>query len=127
MADRFTYGEDALKLLPSRPKRSNKGTFGRVFVVGGAPGMAGAAYFSAKAVYKTGCGLCAIASPEENRTVYQTLLPEATLTLFDWNTPDEQTLKNAVCRSTVSVIGVGLGTAPTSKKLFTFALDFLCL
>ena len=73
----FSYNLSDLKRIPKRPVRSNKGTFGRVLIVGGSVGMSGAAYFSAKAAYRSGAGLVQIASPFENREIYQTQLPEA--------------------------------------------------
>jgi NAD(P)H-hydrate epimerase len=123
MANRFTYDENALEKLPKRPQRSNKGTFGQVLVVGGSVGMSGAAYFSAKAAYRSGCGLVRILSPEQNRMIYQTQLPEAVLTLYNNDAPDETTVKNAVCRATAIVLGVGLGTSETSKKLLKWTLE----
>ena len=45
--------------------------------------MAGAAYFSALAAYRTGAGLVKIMTVEENRSVIQERLPEAVLSSFD--------------------------------------------
>lgn len=123
MATRFTYEENALERLPKRTQRSNKGTYGQVLVVGGSVGMSGAAYLSAKAAYRSGCGLVRILSPEENRTVYQTQLPEATLALYDSSSPDETVVKNAVCRASAIVLGVGLGRSDTAKKLLKWTLE----
>lgn len=123
MATRFTYDKSALSSLPARPKRSNKGTFGQLAVVGGSVGMSGAAYFSAKAAYRMGCGLVRIISPSENRVIYQTQLPEAVLTLYDAEAPDERDIKNAVCRASAVVLGVGLGMSDTAKKLLLYTLD----
>ena len=122
MATRFTYDKSALSVLPTRPERSNKGTFGQVAVVGGCVGMSGAAYFSAKAAYRTGCGLVRIISPLDNRIIYQTQLPEAVLTLYNAEAPDERDIKNAVCRASAVVLGVGLGTSETSKKILEYTL-----
>lgn len=71
-----------LKLLPQRPGRSNKGTFGRVLAVAGSENMAGAALFCARAAYHTGCGLVKIYTCAANRTILQTALPEAILATF---------------------------------------------
>lgn len=123
MATRCIYGKNALKMLPERAERSNKGTFGLVTVVGGSCGMSGAAYFSAKAAYRTGCGMCRIVSPEENRVIYQSSLPEAVLTLYDSSSPDEKTVKNAVCRTTSLVVGVGLGVSDVSRSILRYTLE----
>ena len=123
MAIRLIYDENALGMLPERAARSNKGTFGLVTVVGGSVGMSGAAYFSAKAAYRTDCGMCRIISPEENRVIYQTQLPEAVLTLYNSRSPDEKTVKNAVCRATSLVVGVGLGVTDVSKTILKYTLE----
>ena len=123
MATRFIYDKNALGMLPKRSARSNKGTFGLVTVVGGSVGISGAAYFSAKAAYRTGCGMCRIISPEENRIIYQTQLPEAVLTLYSSVSPDEKAIKNAVCRTTSLVIGVGLGVSDVSKAILKYTLE----
>ncbi len=41
--------------------------------------MAGAAVLAAKAAYRSGCGLVRIYTPEENRIILQTAVPEAIL------------------------------------------------
>ncbi len=44
------------KLLPPRPLNSHKALFGSAGVLGGAPGMAGAALLAARAALKLGAG-----------------------------------------------------------------------
>lgn len=44
--------------------------------------MSGAAYLCAKAAYASGCGLVRIFTPEENRAILQTQLPEAVITAY---------------------------------------------
>ena len=102
---------DLPRLLPARPVRSHKGTFGRVLVVAGSHCMAGAAYFSAKAAYRTGAGLVEILTPETNRVILQTLIPEAVMTCYDPDSPDREQLLSAVSRADAIVIGPGLGTS----------------
>ena len=121
--DIFSYGINDLKKIPSRPARSNKGTFGRVLVVGGSVGMSGAAYFSAKAAYRTGAGLVQILTSEQNRVIYQAQLPEALLALYDAAVPDESAVKNAVCRASAVAVGMGLGTSESSKNILRYTLE----
>lgn len=109
--------------LPSRPARSNKGTFGRVLAVGGSFAMSGAAYFCAKAAYRTGAGLVQIMSPKENRVIYQAQLPEALLALYDTDALDEGAIKNAVCRANSVAVGMGLGTDDTAKSILKWVLE----
>jgi len=52
-------------LLPSRPHDSHKALFGRVGIVGGAPGMVGAALLAGRAALKCGAGLVTLGVLDE--------------------------------------------------------------
>jgi NAD(P)H-hydrate epimerase len=54
-----------LPVLSLRPPDSNKGDFGRVLIVAGSRGMAGAAVLAASAALRTGAGLVRLAVPRE--------------------------------------------------------------
>ncbi len=118
----FSYSKSDLSLMPFRPQRSNKGTFGRVLCICGSHGMAGAAYLSAKAALRTGAGLVEILTPECNRTVLQTLLPEAIVTVYDSEHPSEEIIDSALSRATVVVCGCGLGISSASRKVLARVL-----
>lgn len=92
--------------LLDRPAYANKGTFGRVLVVGGASGMCGAAYFAAQTAYRAGAGLCEVMTHPDNRIPMQTLLPEA---VFSPWTTDEALLVATLDRADAVVLGCGLG------------------
>ena len=61
---------------------SHKGTYGKVLMITGSKGMAGAAYLSAKAAYVSGAGLVQIYTAKENRSILQQLLPEAIISTY---------------------------------------------
>lgn len=109
--------------MPLRPENSNKGTFGRVLVIGGSPCMSGAAYFSAKAAYRTGAGLVHILTHEDNRIILQTQLPEAVLSTYSENSFNEDTISEAIEKADVIVIGVGLGQSQLAKKLLSLCFS----
>ena len=114
-----------LPKLPKRPSESHKGSFGRVLCVCGSEGMAGAAYLSAKAAYRSGAGLVEIFTPRCNREVLQTLLPEAIVTVYD---PSDHrsyrcSLASSLKRADACVCGCGLGNTLQSKKLLSILLD----
>ena len=109
-------------LLPERPERSNKATFGRVLCVAGSYCMSGAAYLSAKAAYRTGAGLVKVLTPEENRIIIQTSLPEALLEAYDRNNLDENIAAEAVKWADVVAVGPGMGTDEAAKKLLAAVL-----
>ena len=68
---------ELFSFLPERRPDAHKGTYGHVLLLAGSRGMAGAALLSGEAAYRTGCGLVAVAGPEENRVILQSALPEA--------------------------------------------------
>lgn len=51
-------------LVPSRPEDANKGTFGRMLVVGGCGRFSGAVQLAAVSGYRAGAGLVTVAAPE---------------------------------------------------------------
>lgn len=109
-------------LLPERPERSNKATFGRILCAAGSYCMSGAAYLCAKAAYRTGAGLVAILTPEENRVILQASLPEAVLSVYSSSSLDEKTVETAVKLADVVAAGPGLGRTETAKRVLTVIL-----
>ncbi|MCI8611863.1 MAG: NAD(P)H-hydrate dehydratase [Clostridiales bacterium] len=105
----YVIEERELSLIPRRKRDANKGTFGRVLVIGGSRGMCGAAYLCAKAAYRSGAGLVEIFTCEENRQPLQILLPEAIVTAYTGDIPDSALLTAALGRASFVVIGPGLG------------------
>ncbi len=105
----FTYEEGDQNRIPARNSDSHKGTYGRVLVVAGTMNMAGAAYLSGKAAYRTGSGLVRIFTKEENRIILQTLLPEAILTTYKGLEDGIPALSEAMDWADVIVFGPGIG------------------
>lgn len=56
---------DIIQLMPQRIPRSNKGTYGKLMVIGGSKEMTGAPILTCKSAYKTGVGLVNLVAPEE--------------------------------------------------------------
>ena len=108
-----------LEKLPERPKRSHKGMFGKALCIAGSVNMAGAAYLCAGAAYRSGAGLVKILTPEENRVILQTLLPEAVMTTFEQNEREalDNILEEALSWATVAAIGPGLSSKPWTNGL----------
>ena len=111
-----------ISLLPERPERSNKATFGKVLCVAGSYCMSGAAYLAAKAAYRTGAGLVKVLTPEENRVIIQSSLPEALLGVYNREYFDENIAAEAVKWADVVAVGPGMGTDETAKKLLCAVL-----
>lgn len=113
----FSYGPSDLSLMPPRKAESNKGSYGRVLCVCGSVGMAGAAYLCASAALRTGAGLVEILTPEENRVIIQTLLPEAIVSVYDKSAPSNEQIDACLTRANAVVCGCGLGTSVASRTL----------
>ncbi len=73
----FITQDMAFNLLKKRNKFSHKGTHGHALLVCGSLGMAGAAILSARACLRSGVGLLTIHTPQCNRLILQTAVPEA--------------------------------------------------
>ena len=114
-----------LEKLPERPERSHKGMFGKALCIAGSVNMAGAAYLCAGATYRSGAGLVRILTPEENRVILQTLLPEAVMTTFEQNEREalDNILEEALSWATVAAIGPGLGRKPWAYHMMKLTLQ----
>lgn len=113
--------KDVKAMLPERRPNSHKGDYGKALIIAGSRGMAGAAYLAALAAYRTGAGLVQIYTPEENRTILQTLLPEAIIRCYDFF--DEKELLRLLNWADVVSIGSGLGTSDKSRRILQTTLE----
>ena len=111
--------KDMENCLPQRKPDGHKGTFGHVLVIGGSKNMCGAAVFAAKAAYRLGAGLVKVLSASENRQMILTMLPEALTDTYE----DEDALAKGLAFADVIVLGPGLGTGETAKKLVQYTLE----
>src|SRR3954452_23033040 len=68
----------AAALLPDRPARGHKGTFGKVLVIAGSLDYAGAALLVCRAAGRAGAGLVTLAVPETLQPLFAAKVVEAT-------------------------------------------------
>lgn len=107
---------DCIVEPPVHSANTHKGSYGRIYMLTGSEGMAGASMFSAEAAYRTGCGLVYVDTERENRALLQIKVPEAVLT--DWNKAAEMKMDAVVC-------GCGIRkTADIRSKLLTILKEF---
>ena len=106
--------EEMKALLPERPIRSNKGTFGKVLTIGGKLGMAGAITLTSKAAYQVGCGTVTAMVPKGIMEIIQNKLTE----VMAIGAPDKEgrfsklatsTLKEILHLYDVVAVGPGMG------------------
>lgn len=60
------------RFLPPRHPNTHKGDYGRVLIIGGAPGMTGAAIMAGKAALRCGAGLAQVALPKSLNLAVET-------------------------------------------------------
>ncbi len=119
--------EDLHRLLPPRRHLSHKETYGRVVLLAGSKGMAGAAAISAAAALRAGAGLVTVACPESIWQIIQTLCPCATCLPLPEDDPTsaflllEKALNQADCLG----MGCGLGQGPWAQEMVSRVLEFL--
>lgn len=118
----FTYGEEDLSRIARRRPYSNKGTYGKVLLIAGSNGMSGAACLSAMAAYRSGSGLVRVFTPECNRQIIQTYLPEAIITSWTEECFPESELESALAWSDVAGIGPGCGTDHMANEILEYVL-----
>ncbi len=111
--DKTTY----LRKIPARRSDSNKGTYGKILVAAGSEGMCGAAFLAALAAYRSGAGLVRILTPQSNRRIVQSLLPEAIFTGYDTDSNFQHLSEANVSWADIIVLGPGLGTEALSVTL----------
>jgi NAD(P)H-hydrate epimerase len=111
-------GEDAVRgALPRRPRAAHKGAHGHVLVVGGGPGMPGAARLAGEAALRSGAGLVTVAVHPGNAGIVAAR-PE----LMCVATHSAEDLRPALERASVVAIGPGLGQSAWAEELLDAAI-----
>ena len=101
--------------LPPRAADGNKGTFGRVLVVGGNAGMIGAPALAGRAALTLGSGLVEVAVPGGILTAVLSITPELIGIGLDADgVPDE--LLAAADKADVVAVGPGLGQSAAAGR-----------
>jgi NAD(P)H-hydrate epimerase len=100
-------------LLPALRQSAHKGDQGHVLVVGGAPGMSGAARLSAEAALRCGAGLVTLATHPEHAPWANLTRPE----LMVHAAAGADDIDGAAHRADVVAIGPGLGLGDWSRAL----------
>ena len=120
--------EEASLLLPQRPVNSHKGSFGKVGVIGGSSGMAGAPSLTGLAALRIGSGIVRVAVPEKIQSTVAGYSPELiTLGLKGMESllkvEDLNVIEELMEQSTVMAVGPGLGISDSTRKLVSKILQ----
>ncbi len=107
--------------LPARAPDAHKNSVGRVTVVAGQKGMAGAAAIAGHSAMRAGAGYVRVVSDGANRTIIQTAVPEA---LFV-DRADGEGVREAVTECDAVLMGPAIGTDEDARSLLQAVLDRL--
>ena len=119
------------KLPKLNPRKSNshKGSYGRVLVLAGSPGLTGAAYLCSKAALRSGSGIVTLGVPESLNSVMESKLtcvmthplPETKASTLS-NKGKKKIMK--LCEShDVVALGPGLSQQPETRELILWLIQ----
>lgn len=107
--------KDVYDILPERKKRTNKGSYGRLFVIAGSKDMTGAVALCCKGAFRAGAGLVYACTVQSGINVVQQLVPEAVvmpLSEFDGKVRYEcyeEDIEDKIHAASAIAVGPGLG------------------
>src|SRR5690606_12293400 len=93
------------------PVRAHKGIRGRVVIVGGSPGMTGAARMAARGAFGAGAGLVHLVVPSASRSDIATAEPDVQVATQEFDRPVTAEVAELLRRADAVLIGPGLGRA----------------
>ena len=104
--------------LGARARGANKGRFGHVLVLGGGPGMPGAARLCGEAALRAGAGLVSVATACEHAGQIAASRPELMVSGIE----DAAGLMPLLQRADVIAVGPGLGQSAWARRLWSCAM-----
>ena len=116
--DRWAAGR-----LPQLRPAMHKGDRGRILIVGGRNGMAGAVRHAARAALAGGAGLVKIAAQQETVAALQEGLPDAMSVTTALGSEIEQELRDALQWADAVVLGPGMGREPEQSEFVRQVLE----
>lgn len=104
-------GAHVSQCLPPRQATAHKGHFGHLLIIGGGPGMSGAAVLAGRAALRTGAGKVSIACHSNSQTAIAAAQPELMVHSA------EEAVNLLLGSADVVVIGPGLGQSAWAQQL----------
>ena len=112
----FTDGA-AQSMLPGFRAGFHKGDRGRIVVVGGGPGLTGAARMSARAAFAAGAGFVHLVAPESSVATFAAAEPDLQTCIQPLDAPLGAAAKVLIEKADVVVVGPGLGLHGTRDAI----------
>ena len=113
----YTTEKELKRLLRTRHRFTNKGTYGHALIVGGSYGKIGSAVLSGKATLRSGAGLLTLLLPKCGYQIAQTALPEAMVL----TSSQEEELAPTDIPFSPNAIGIGIGMGTSAYAQGTLA------
>lgn len=113
--------DHAARWLPPIAVNAHKGSRGRVAIVGGAPGMAGAIRMAGRSAFGAGAGLVHLVAPAASLAELATAEPDLQSAEWDDGTPPAR-VAELLARADAIIIGPGLGRAAGARTRVESAL-----
>jgi ADP-dependent NAD(P)H-hydrate dehydratase / NAD(P)H-hydrate epimerase len=102
-------------LLPPRARGAHKGDFGHVLIIGGGPGMPGAARLCGEAALRAGAGRVSVATHPTHAALLSAARPE----LMSHAISSAEELSELIEKVDVIAFGPGLGMTDWARQLYT--------
>lgn len=121
----FLDRKDVLTLLPEREKRTNKGSYGRLYIIAGSKDMTGAVALCCKGAFRAGAGLVYACTVQSGINVVQQLVPEAVvmpLSEFEGKVRYEcyeEDIEPKIGNASAIAVGPGLGMSDEVTEFVT--------
>lgn len=113
---RFFDPSNAWELMPHFASAAHKGDRGRVVVIGGAPGMTGAARMAARSAFAAGAGLVHAVVPDEATSDIALAEPDVQVSGHRFAAPINERLCDLLESADAVLIGPGLGRGAESAE-----------
>jgi len=104
-------------LLPVFRAGSHKGDRGRIVIVGGGPGLTGAARMAARAAFAAGAGFVHLVAPETSVAVFAAAEPDLQTCIQPLDAPLGPAALALIDKADAVIVGPGLGVHPTRDTL----------
>lgn len=122
----FSIDRNDVYQLPKHKMDYDKGKCGKTLIIAGSKDMCGAACLSARAAFRSGCGLVRVFTHMDNRTPLIMKVPEVITDIYDSYTDNDAIhLKELIEWADCIVVGPGLSTQETSIRIVYDTIHFM--